>query len=69
VTKGDITSAWQDGARTLKEVARRTRCTTGCGTCHDAVLGIVTWLEAADAGAVPSAAPAREPVHAQEVSA
>ena len=69
VTKGDITAAWQDGARTLQEVARRTRCTTGCGTCHDAALGIVTWLEAADAGPPAAKAPAPQLNRPQEVPA
>jgi assimilatory nitrate reductase electron transfer subunit len=69
VTKGDITAAWQDGARTLDEVARRTRCTTGCGTCRDAVLGIVTWLEAADRGTEPAKALTPQPIQPQEVPA
>jgi assimilatory nitrate reductase electron transfer subunit len=69
VTKGDITAAWQDGARTLREVAGRTRCTTGCGTCHDAVAGIVSWLEAADTEARPAKTTASEAIHSQEVPA
>jgi assimilatory nitrate reductase electron transfer subunit len=73
VTKGDITAAWQDGARTLDEVAQRTRCTTGCGTCRDAALGIVTWLEAADGGTETAKAltpqPIPQPIQPQEVSA
>jgi assimilatory nitrate reductase electron transfer subunit len=34
-------------------VATRTRATTGCGTCRDAVRGIVEWL-AVDADLVPA---------------
>ena len=46
VTKSEITSAWQNGARTVAEVAASTRATTGCGTCRDAVCGLVEWLAA-----------------------
>jgi assimilatory nitrate reductase electron transfer subunit len=48
VTKGAITAAWQAGARTVEEIAVRTRATTGCGTCRDAVCGLVDWLADAD---------------------
>jgi assimilatory nitrate reductase electron transfer subunit len=48
VTKAAICSAWQDGARTPDEIARRTRATTGCGTCRDAVAGVIEWLADAD---------------------
>jgi assimilatory nitrate reductase electron transfer subunit len=48
VTKAGICAAWQDGARRVEEIAARTRATTGCGTCRDAVEGIVGWLAAAD---------------------
>ena len=44
VTKGQIRACWEDGAKTVEEVTARTRATTGCGTCADAVAGIVTWL-------------------------
>jgi assimilatory nitrate reductase electron transfer subunit len=50
VTKAGICAAWQDGARQVAEIAARTRATTGCGTCRDAVEGIVAWLAAADTG-------------------
>jgi assimilatory nitrate reductase electron transfer subunit len=50
VTKGTICAAWQDGADTVEAVAAATRATTGCGTCRDAVGGIVEWLAAADPG-------------------
>jgi assimilatory nitrate reductase electron transfer subunit len=53
VTKAAICAAWQDGARDASEVATRTRATTGCGTCRDAVRGIVEWL-AVDADLVPA---------------
>ena len=45
VTKGEIQSCWLDGARDVRAVAEATRATTGCGTCSDAVEGIVQWLE------------------------
>ncbi len=66
VTKAGICAAWQDGARRVEEIATRTRATTGCGTCRDAVEGIVAWLAAADTepgepGAQPQ--PARPPEH------
>jgi assimilatory nitrate reductase electron transfer subunit len=54
VTKADICAAWQDGAASAGEVAARTRATTGCGTCRDAVGGIVAWLAAAEPGLVPA---------------
>jgi assimilatory nitrate reductase electron transfer subunit len=48
VTKAAICSAWQDGARSTDEVAKRTRATTGCGTCRDTVDGLVQWLAESD---------------------
>lgn len=54
VTKAAICAAWQDGARDAEQVAARTRACTGCGTCRDAVEGIVTWLAAAEPGLVPA---------------
>jgi assimilatory nitrate reductase electron transfer subunit len=48
VSKGSICSAWQGGARTIAEIADRTRATTGCGTCRESVVGIADWLAAAD---------------------
>jgi assimilatory nitrate reductase electron transfer subunit len=45
VTKGDITQACEAGAHTVEEVARDTRATTGCGSCRDAVCGLVDWLK------------------------
>jgi assimilatory nitrate reductase electron transfer subunit len=48
VTKSAICSAWQDGARSVEEIAVRTRATTGCGTCRDTVAGLVDWLAESD---------------------
>jgi assimilatory nitrate reductase electron transfer subunit len=48
VTKGALVAAWTGGARTVESIAARTRATTGCGTCRDAVCGLVDWLAAAD---------------------
>jgi assimilatory nitrate reductase electron transfer subunit len=50
VTKAGICDAWQGGARSVDEMAARSRATTGCGTCRDAVQGLVDWLAASDAG-------------------
>ncbi|GAA4699683.1 assimilatory nitrate reductase electron transfer subunit [Promicromonospora umidemergens] len=44
VTKGDIAESCGAGAHTVEEVARDTRATTGCGSCTDAVCGLVDWL-------------------------
>ncbi|MGW0479865.1 FAD-dependent oxidoreductase [Nonomuraea sp. NPDC003214] len=44
VTKGQIRACWEAGARDVAGVAAATRATTGCGTCRDAVAGIVGWL-------------------------
>ena len=48
VTKGAIRESWQDGARTVADLARTTRATTGCGTCRDRVCGLLDWLAGAD---------------------
>jgi assimilatory nitrate reductase electron transfer subunit len=48
VSKGKLVGAWQAGCRTLGEVVDATRATTGCGTCRDAVEGIVDWLTRTD---------------------
>ena len=47
ITKAGICAAWQDGARDVDEISARTRATTGCGTCRDAVQEIVAWLATA----------------------
>jgi assimilatory nitrate reductase electron transfer subunit len=47
VTKGALVSCWRAGARSVEDVAAATHATTGCGTCRDAVVGIVDWLNAA----------------------
>jgi len=56
VTKGAIRAGWQDGARTVEDIAATTRATTGCGTCRDTVCGLLEWLATADPG--PAAIPA-----------
>ena len=50
ITKAGICAAWQDGARDVARISARTRAMTGCGTCRDAIEGIVAWLADADAG-------------------
>ncbi|WP_033326920.1 FAD-dependent oxidoreductase [Promicromonospora sukumoe] len=44
VTKGDIAGACPPGAHSVEDVVRETRATTGCGSCKDAVCGLVDWL-------------------------
>jgi len=36
------------GVRSVDDVARATRATTGCGGCRDVVCGLVDWLAKAD---------------------
>jgi assimilatory nitrate reductase electron transfer subunit len=48
VSKGALVRAWRRGARSLAEVVCATRATTGCGSCRDAIDGIVDWLSTAD---------------------
>ncbi|MDA3645076.1 FAD-dependent oxidoreductase [Saccharopolyspora indica] len=44
VTKKSLTTAWQGGARSVPELARATRATTGCGGCVDDVARLCTAL-------------------------
>lgn len=44
VTKADIRAEFRSGATSLEDVAERTKATTGCGGCTDAVCGILDWL-------------------------
>jgi assimilatory nitrate reductase electron transfer subunit len=44
VTKGQLSTAWLAGARSVPALATATRATTGCGSCKDAVAGICSWL-------------------------
>ncbi|WP_366246669.1 FAD-dependent oxidoreductase [Cellulosimicrobium cellulans] len=48
VTKGDLVGCWRAGARSVDELARATRATTGCGGCRDVVCGLADWLASAD---------------------
>lgn len=48
VTKRQLVTAWQAGARDVDALATATRATTGCGGCRDAVCGIQEWLANAD---------------------
>ena len=48
VRKAAIVGCWRAGARTVADVVARTRATTGCGGCADAVCGIVDWLSTVD---------------------
>jgi assimilatory nitrate reductase electron transfer subunit len=51
VTKGRVRACWEDGARDVRDVAARTRATTGCGGCRGTVAGILDWLESQQAPA------------------
>lgn len=44
VTADAIEACWRDGARTVAEVAGRTRATTGCGGCQPEVAGTLAAL-------------------------
>jgi assimilatory nitrate reductase electron transfer subunit len=48
VSKSALVKAWRNGATGVQELADATRATTGCGSCREAVCGIVEWLSAAD---------------------
>ena len=48
VSKGTLVAAWRRGARSVPEVVAATRATTGCGSCVDAVRGLVDWLSSVD---------------------
>jgi assimilatory nitrate reductase electron transfer subunit len=48
VSKGALVAAWRAGARSVAEVVAATRATTGCGSCQDAVCGLVDWLSGID---------------------
>ncbi|NHN57128.1 NAD(P)/FAD-dependent oxidoreductase [Calidifontibacter sp. DB0510] len=48
VTKQAIVEAHVDGAHSVEQIAARTRATTGCGGCRDAVQGICQWMAEVD---------------------
>ncbi len=48
VSKGALVAAWRAGAQSVAEVVAATRATTGCGSCQDAVCGLVDWLSTVD---------------------
>jgi assimilatory nitrate reductase electron transfer subunit len=47
VSKGQLVRCWREGAQGMAELVKATRATTGCGSCRDAVAGIVDWLVSA----------------------
>ncbi|GAB6936732.1 FAD-dependent oxidoreductase [Isoptericola variabilis] len=49
VTKHDVAACVAGGATTREAVARATRATTGCGSCTEAVCGLVEWLSSTTA--------------------
>lgn len=51
VTKGAIVGAWRAGAQTVPVIAAETHATTGCGSCHEAVAGILQSLSRTEATA------------------
>jgi assimilatory nitrate reductase electron transfer subunit len=48
VSKGEIVDCVHAGARTVADVARGTRATTGCGSCTATVCGLLDWLAVND---------------------
>ncbi len=44
VSKGELVRCWREGAHGMEALVGATKATTGCGTCRDAVEGIVDWL-------------------------
>ena len=48
VTAARLADAYGNGARSVPDLARETRATTGCGGCHDAVTALVKSLAAED---------------------
>lgn len=69
VTKGDVVACWRHGARSVDDVARRTRATTGCGGCTEAVCGIVDWLRRSDPSPVEDAEHSAHSEHSAPVAA
>ncbi|MCB7134967.1 FAD-dependent oxidoreductase [Cellulosimicrobium marinum] len=79
VTKGDLVGCWRDGARSVDDLARATRATTGCGGCKDVVCGLVDWLASADPEQTSShddgtagektVTDGQRPVHGREIAA
>lgn len=59
VTKSDIMGAWDEGCRSVEEVATATRATTGCGGCTGTVCGLVDWLTSSDSSEENSSQPVR----------
>jgi assimilatory nitrate reductase electron transfer subunit len=51
VTKGAVVRAIRAGARDVADVVDATRATTGCGTCREAVSGIVAWMSTVEVSA------------------
>jgi assimilatory nitrate reductase electron transfer subunit len=48
VTKAAITTCWRRGARSPADVAAQSHAGTGCGSCSDAVAGLLDWLSTVD---------------------
>ena len=44
VSKGELVRCWREGAHGIDALVGATKATTGCGSCRDAVEGIVDWL-------------------------
>ncbi|TQN33405.1 assimilatory nitrate reductase electron transfer subunit [Haloactinospora alba] len=55
VTRGQLESAWLEGARTRCDLAERTRATTGCGSCTRDVDAFVSAMSDRDTTPVPAA--------------
>ncbi|MFC3494857.1 FAD-dependent oxidoreductase [Glycomyces rhizosphaerae] len=50
VTKGELGSAFLNGARTPEALSEATQASTGCGTCAEDVAGLCKWLNSTVAG-------------------
>ncbi|ASO19404.1 assimilatory nitrate reductase electron transfer subunit [Actinoalloteichus hoggarensis] len=44
VRREGLVQAWEAGARSVSDLALRTRATTGCGGCRDEVCALADWL-------------------------
>jgi assimilatory nitrate reductase electron transfer subunit len=55
VSKGEILDCASQGGSSLGEVARRTRATTGCGSCRDDVCALLTLAPAPETEVSPQA--------------
>lgn len=53
VTKGELVTAWQAGARSVDALSEATRAGSGCGGCRDTICALADALVRAEPAAVP----------------